>query len=171
MALACGPVGYLCGLALLVPLVDRYPPRFVVAAQFGCLAAALTLNAIAGQVWLLGLALGGTLATAATIALGLGLANPVTALICLALFDAGLFAAQVANQSTVLAIDPTAPARFNSAYMVVYFVGGSLGTAFGAWAVEWLGWPSMVAVATGAVVVAAAITFGAPTARSVRDQE
>ncbi|MFF2084510.1 MFS transporter [Nocardia sp. NPDC058176] len=338
VALACGPVGYLCGLMLLVPLVDRFPPRSVIATQFGCLAAALALNAVVGQVWLLGVVLGvvgagsavgaglssvagrlaaaprratvlgivtagisagilagrivggwltdtigwrgallvfaaacaviaataplilpaapgagargylavlrsipglfaryatlrlaatrgalwffafcavwaglavalsappfeysaeriglyalagllgivatrvaGTwtdrvgarrvvliglaMAAAAAAVLGLGLASTVTALICLALFDAGLFAAQVANQSTVLAIDPTAPARFNSAYMVVYFVGGSLGTAFGAWAVAWMGWPMTVAVATGAIVVAAVITIGTP---------
>ncbi len=27
LALACGPVGYLLGLAILVPLVDRFPPK------------------------------------------------------------------------------------------------------------------------------------------------
>jgi hypothetical protein len=27
VALACGPLGYLAGLALLVPLVDRFAPR------------------------------------------------------------------------------------------------------------------------------------------------
>jgi predicted MFS family arabinose efflux permease len=73
-------------------------------------------------------------------------------------FDAGLFAAQVANQSTVLAIDPAAPAQFNSAYMVVYFVGGSLGTAFGAAAVGWLGWPVTAAVTAAAIVLAILLT-------------
>ena len=29
VALACGPLGYLVGLGLLVPLVDRFPPRYV----------------------------------------------------------------------------------------------------------------------------------------------
>lgn len=43
--------------------------------------------------------------------------------------DAGLFAAPVANQSSVL--DPAAPAWFNSASMVVYVLGGSAGTANG----------------------------------------
>jgi predicted MFS family arabinose efflux permease len=106
------------------------------------------------RVILVGLALAGF--AAATV--GFSLENTAAALICLAIFDAGLFAAQVANQSTVLAIDPSAPARFNSAYMVVYFVGGSLGTAAGAATVEWFGWPATAAMAAAAIGVAATIT-------------
>ncbi|MFE3176142.1 MFS transporter [Amycolatopsis sp. NPDC059090] len=335
VALACGPVGYLCGLALLVPLVDQFPPRYVLSAQFAALAAALGLNAIVGQVWLLGLVLGvlgacssvgaglssvtarlsspdrratalgivtagisagilagrivggwladligwramlgvfaagcavvavavllvlptvagannrgylatlrsipglylrysalrlaavrgtlwffafcavwsgiavalskppfsysaeriglyafagilGMLATriagswtdrvgarrvilcglslagVASAALAIALPSTVSTLICLALFDAGLFAAQVANQSTVLAIEPSAPARFNSAYMVVYFAGGSLGTAFGATAAERIGWPLTALVTAAVIAAAAAVTL------------
>ncbi|CRZ17655.1 MFS transporter [Mycolicibacterium neworleansense] len=330
IALACGPVGYLVGLATLVPLVDRFPPKNVLAAQFGALAAALAANATAGSLWTLGLTIGvigacstvgaqlssitarfvpdggratalgvvtagisagiiagriaggwltetlgwrggllvfaiacavaafvalrmlpatagsatdGYLATlrglpglflrfpvlriaairgalwffafcavwaglavalaqppysysaeriglyalagllgivatriagvwtdrvgarrvmvtglvvaaVAAVVLAGCLSNPVATLVCLAVFDAGLFAAQVANQSTVLALDPAAPARFNSAYMVVYFVGGSLGTAFGAAAVGWLGWPATAAVTAGVIGLA-----------------
>ncbi|MEV0673070.1 MFS transporter [Mycobacterium sp. NPDC050441] len=330
VALAFGPIGYLLGLALLVPLVDRFPPKYVLAAQFGGLAAALTANAAAGTMWLLALtvtligacstvgaqlssitarfvpqrrratalgivtagisagiiggriaggwltdvsgwrgallmfalasavtalvalrtlpattgsvtsgilttlralpglyarfpilriaavrgalwffafcavwaglavalaqppysysaqriglyALAGLLGIVATriagvwtdrvgsrrvmliglvvaalsaVALAGSLPSPAVTLVCLAVFDAGLFAAQVANQSTVLAIDSAAPARFNSAYMVVYFVGGSLGTAFGAAAVGWIGWPATAAVTAAAIGVA-----------------
>jgi predicted MFS family arabinose efflux permease len=98
------------------------------------------------------------LAASAAGAVGFALSNTILTLICLALFDAGLFAAQVANQSTVLAIDPTAPARFNSAYMLVFFIGGSLGTAFGVAAVERFGWPTTAASATAATALAATIT-------------
>ncbi|MUM22147.1 MFS transporter [Mycobacterium sp. CBMA271] len=100
------------------------------------------------------------LAVALIAALGssVALSNSVAMFVCLGLFDAGLFAAQVANQSTVLAIQRDAPARFNSAYMVVYFVGGSLGTAFGATAVEWFGWHVTVAFAAGAIALAGLIT-------------
>jgi predicted MFS family arabinose efflux permease len=108
----------------------------------------------ARRVILVGLALAGT----AAAVVGFTLANTVVTLVCLALFDAGLFAAQVANQSTVLSIDPAAPARFNSAYMLVYFVGGSLGTAFGATAVEWFGWQATAAITVVAVGAAVAIT-------------
>jgi predicted MFS family arabinose efflux permease len=338
VALACGPLGYLVGLALLVPLVDRFPPRDVLSTQFGALAIALAVNAVVGTPWLLGLVvgvigagssvgaqlssvagrfadprrratvlgivtagisagiltgriLGGWLndeigwrtmflvfaAVCATVAasariilpdaaatatagylatlrrlpglylgigalrlaagrgtlwffafcavwagLGVALSEPpfsysserigvyafagllgivatrvagawtdkvgarkviivglviaLTAaatlgaclsstamtLTCLALFDAGLFAAQVANQSTVLAIDPSAPAQFNSAYMLVYFIGGTLGTAFGAAAVGWFGWLATTAIAAGAIALAMVITITAP---------
>ena len=334
VALACGPVGYLLGLAVLVPLVDRFPPKYVLATQFGLLALALTANAAAGTPWLLGLAVGvigagstvgaqlssvaarfapthrrattlgivtagisagiiggrivggwltdvfswrvtllifalicvavaliamrvlpassGTVTTSmlatlrglpglivespvlrlaairgafwffafcavwsglavalaqppfsysaeqiglfavagllgivatrvagtwtdrvgarrvilvglgvaafAAAALGAFLSSTAATLISLAVFDAGLFAAQVANQSLVLAIDPAAPARFNSAYMMVYFIGGTVGTAFGAAAVGWFGWPATAAVTTAAILLAMALT-------------
>ncbi|WP_282778182.1 hypothetical protein [Nocardia sp. CC201C] len=57
-ALACGPIGYLVGLALLVPLVDQFAPRTVVSAQFGALAVALAGNAVVGSAWLLGPVIG-----------------------------------------------------------------------------------------------------------------
>lgn len=110
------------------------------------------------RVLLIGLALAGV----AAIVLGTSLTGTVVTLVCLALFDAGLFAAQVANQSTVLAIDPASPARFNSAYMMVYFVGGSLGTAFGAAAVEWFGWTATATIAALAIGVAAILVAIAP---------
>ncbi|RKT85561.1 putative MFS family arabinose efflux permease [Saccharopolyspora antimicrobica] len=108
----------------------------------------------ARRVILAGLALAGVAAAVA----GFALADTAVTLVCLALFDAGLFAAQVANQSTVLSIDPAAPARFNSAYMLVYFMGGSLGTAFGAAAAEWLGWPTTAVITAVVIGVAGAIT-------------
>src|SRR3954464_8019260 len=55
LALAFGPVGYLLGLALLVPLVDRLSPRMVLSTQFGALAAVLAVNSVVGTTWLLGL--------------------------------------------------------------------------------------------------------------------
>ncbi|WP_260508847.1 hypothetical protein [Mycolicibacterium farcinogenes] len=88
-------------------------------------------------------------------------------LVGLAVFDAGLFAAQVANQSMVLAIDPVAPARFDSAYMVVYFVGGSLGTAFGAAAVAWIGWLPTVAVTAAAIGLAMLFSRARPSAQLI----
>ncbi len=112
----------------------------------------------ARRVILAGLALAGL---AAAIS-GFALTNTALTLICLALFDAGLFAAQVANQSTVLSIDPAAPARFNSAYMLVYFVGGSLGTAFGAAAVGWFGWSTTAVITAVTIGVAGMITVGTP---------
>ncbi|MFQ6227714.1 hypothetical protein [Nocardia sp. NPDC002869] len=107
----------------------------------------------ATSVVLAGPALAGAAATVAAFTL----TDTLVTLVCLALFDAGLFAAQVANQSTVLSIDPAAPARFNSAYMLVYFVGGSLGSAAGAAAVDRFGWAATASLAAAAVGIAATI--------------
>ncbi|MDV3123928.1 MFS transporter [Mycobacterium sp. 21AC1] len=131
---------------------------FAIAGLLGIVATrvagAWTDRVGARSVILVGLAV----AAVAAAALGVFLSSTVATLVCLALFDAGLFAAQVANQSTVLAIDPAAPARFNSAYMVVYFIGGTAGTAFGAVAVGWFGWPATAAVIALAIVFAIALT-------------
>lgn len=104
----------------------------------------------------------------AAAALALCLSSAAATFACLALFDAGLFAAQVANQSTVLAIDAAAPAQFNSAYMLVYFIGGTAGTAFGAAAVAWFGWATTTAIAAAAIALAMIITVAArPATRSL----
>ncbi|MFC8797694.1 MFS transporter [Promicromonospora sp. NPDC057138] len=129
-------------------------------------AGVLTDRLGARPVILAGLAI----AAVASAAMGFVLGSPGLMVACLALFDAGLFAAQVANQSTVLAIDPQAPARFNSAYMIVYFVGGSLGTAFGAVAVAWIGWSGTTAAAVAAIAVGAAITVAAARPQGRRAQ-
>jgi predicted MFS family arabinose efflux permease len=146
------------------------PPYSYSAERIGVYALAGLLGILATRVsglWtdrvgarrvvLAGLVIAGT----AAAIIGFALPSAAATVACLALFDAGLFAAQVANQSTVLAIDPAAPARFNSAYMLVYFVGGSLGTAFGAAAVERFGWPATTTTTAAAIAVAAAITLRA----------
>jgi predicted MFS family arabinose efflux permease len=92
--------------------------------------------------------------------------STVATMTCLAVFDAGLFAAQVANQSEVLAIDPAAPARFNSAYMLVYFVGGSLGTAVGALVAEQVGWAAAALLAASSIALAALLTLRSPVGPS-----
>ncbi|MEU6565124.1 MFS transporter [Nocardia nova] len=156
-------------VALSQPPFSFSPERiglYAFAGLLGVVATRIAGSATdrigARRVILIGLAL----AVLSTVILAVSLSNTAITLLCLGLFDAGLFAAQVANQSTVLAIDPAAPARFNSAYMIVYFVGGSLGTAFGAAAVGWFGWATTALLAAAAVIVAAFVT-GA-TARTVR---
>lgn len=98
------------------------------------------------------------LAAAACVGLSFGLGNVATTVVAIAVFDAGLFTAQVANQTGILAIDPTAPARFNGAYMLVYFIGGSIGTALGAGATARIGWTATMWICVAAVCVAAVLT-------------
>ncbi|NTX38794.1 MFS transporter [Myxococcus sp. CA033] len=97
------------------------------------------------------------LALACTLAMAPALSFAPLMLLALALFDTGLFAAQVANQRRVLNIDPLQPARFNSVYMVVYFIGGSLGTAIAGPIVSLFGWPAAAATAAFALAAAGAL--------------
>ncbi|MFD4430857.1 hypothetical protein [Nocardia sp. NPDC058497] len=46
--------------------------------------------------------------------------------------------------------------------MLVYFVGGSLGTAFGAAAVAWFGWPATAMIAALSIGVAAILVATTP---------
>lgn len=97
------------------------------------------------------------LALACTLVMGPGLGSAPLLLVALALFDAGLFGAQVANQRRVLTLDPLRPAQLNSTYMVIYFIGGSIGAAVGGPIVATYGWPVGSGVAGLAVAAAVAI--------------
>ena len=168
IAALCGAIWFFsfCAVWSGLAVALSNPPFSYSAEQIGLFAVAglagIPATRIAGswtdrvgatQVVLGGLGLAGIAAAVAAFALD----SAVVTLVCLALFDAGLFAAQVANQSTVLSIDPAAPARFNSAYMLVYFVGGSLGSAAGAAAVDLVGWTVSAVLAAGAIGIAAVV--------------
>jgi predicted MFS family arabinose efflux permease len=49
------------------------------------------------------------------------------------ILDLGVQAAHVSNQTRIYSILPEARSRLNTVYMVMYFVGGSLGSALGAY--------------------------------------
>ena len=104
------------------------------------------------------------LALACTLAIAPGLGSPPLTLVALALFDAGLFAAQVANQARIIRLDPLRPAQLNSTYMVIYFVGGSFGAAAGGPIVSTLGWP--IGASAAALAIAAALVLYAVQARA-----
>jgi MFS family permease len=130
VALACGPVGYLCGLALLVPLVDRFPPRNVLSAQFGALAAALALGAAVDRVWLLGLIVG---AIGACSSVGAGLSS------------VGSRLASASRRATVLGI---ITAGISAGILAGRIVGG--------WLADAIGWRGMLVVFAGASAAIAA---------------
>jgi predicted MFS family arabinose efflux permease len=149
-------------LALAMPPINLSPARIGLYSLAGLLGVIATRIAGAAadrhgsrRVILFGLAL----TAVCTLAMTDALRVPAVLVAGMAAFDAGLFSAQVANQSSVLRIDPTHPAQFNSAYMVVYFAGGSTGAAIGGSLVGFLGWPGVTFTATGAVVAAACLVL------------
>src|SRR3989344_1064172 len=141
---------WLSGLLSAPRLLRTHPDLLVTSAAGAPLAGRLADRFGARPIVLGGLALALACTLAMTPALGLA---PLL-LIALALFDDGLFGAQVANQSRVLNIAPLRPAQLNSTYMVIYFVGGSLGAAAGGPIVSSLGWPTAAGVAAAAILIA-----------------
>ena len=119
--------------AMVAPLAGRYSdrrgPRFVVGI------AITTVFASYVAFWGLGLHI-------------LGLVLGVI------LLDAGVQAAQVANQSRVLALRPEARNRVNTIYMICYFSGGSLGSLVAAWAWSHWQWIGVCATGVGFIVLA-----------------
>ncbi|RRA47892.1 MFS transporter [Acidipila sp. EB88] len=63
------------------------------------------------------------------------------------LLDGGAQANQIANQTRIFGIDPTARGRINTVYMMIYFGFGSAGSAAGALAWQHAGWPGVCALA------------------------
>ncbi len=60
--------------------------------------------------------------------------------------DVGIQAAMNGNQSTVLSLAPQATSRTNTIYMVLYFVGGALGSYTGGLVWHHFGWPGTTAL-------------------------
>ncbi|MGW6793450.1 MFS transporter [Streptomyces chartreusis] len=113
-------------------LTDRYTPRTVITV---CM-----LTAAAG-----------------TALLATGLDSPPATALGLALFDAGCFAAQAANQSRVIALDPHRSGSLSSVYLVLYFTIGAIGTALAAPLLDMVGWQGAALTAIAALLLAAAL--------------
>ncbi|MBW6435198.1 MFS transporter [Actinoplanes hulinensis] len=145
LALALAPLGptviglySLAGLLGFVVLpyagrvTDRFGPPRVIAAGLLIAAAGATL-------------------------LTTGLAHPPVTVLGLALLDAGLFAAQAANQSRVQALDPRHSGSLSSVYLVLYFAVGAVGAALAAPLLHSAGWHGAALVALGALLAALAV--------------
>ena len=78
------------------------------------------------------------------------------------LMDLGVQSIQVAEQSLVMALDPSARSRINTVYMVVRFVGGAGGSVLGAAAWTRFGWAGVCVVCGVMVAVAAVIHWLGP---------
>jgi predicted MFS family arabinose efflux permease len=102
------------------------------------------------------------LVSAAGVALlATGLHTPPLTGLGLALFDAGCFAAQAANLSRTIAIDPWVSGSLSSVYLVLYFAVGAAGTALAAPLLTTLGWRGVSVIALTAVLLAALSGGGA----------
>ena len=110
-------------------LADQRSPRFVVGIAIFVVLAAF------GIFWLFGFHLWG-------LVLGV------------VLLDAGVQAAQVANQSRVFRLLPHARNRANTVYMISYFGGGSLGSLFGSWSWSHWHWHGVCAIGVALILIA-----------------
>lgn len=82
--------------------------------------------------------------------------------------DLGVQAGHVANQTRIYSLIPEARSRLNTVYMVTYFLGGSLGSALGAYGWSHWGWNGVCAAGAIQLVVALAISAaGAFRGRSI----
>jgi len=91
-------------------------------------------------------------AAASALALTRTLGQPIPTALALATFDAGCFAAQVANQSRVVALDPARSGSLNAAYLTLYYAAGAVGAGIAGAIVTAGGWPA--ATLTAAVATA-----------------
>jgi predicted MFS family arabinose efflux permease len=111
-------------------LSDERSPRFVVQIAIGLVVLAFVL------FWF------GTRSLSALIA-------------GVIVLDAGIQAAQVANQSRVFGLAPHARNRVNTIYMIGYFSGGAIGSLAGSWAWAGWGWQGVCVVGLAMMVLAA----------------
>lgn len=97
-------------------------------------------------------------ASLAAAALALVLDHAPATLVALALFDAGCFTAQVANQAGVVAIDPARAGVLNSAYLFFYYGAGAMGTALAGTIAMGSGWAAISLLAAAAAAVAGIVS-------------
>ena len=111
-------------------LADRRSPLFVVANAVGVVFFSfLVFWGLGGHVW--------------------GMVAGVI------LLDAGIQAAQVANQTRVLALYPESRNRINTIYMICYFSGGSAGSLLGSFAWSHWQWPGVCIAGLSLMLLAA----------------
>ena len=115
------------------------------------------MAAIAGRVADAGHQLAGTRLAALGVLASWGLlalgAHSLAALLAgIVLFDLGVQATQILNQSVIFRLRPEARSRLNTAYMTCYFAGAVSGSAGASFAWERGGWG---AVSTAGAIVAA----------------
>jgi predicted MFS family arabinose efflux permease len=110
-----------------------------------------------------------TLLAASYAVLWFGRASVVWLIIGIVLLDIGVQGVQVTNQSLIYAIAPSARSRITSAYMVMYFTGGALGSAVGAHLYAGHGWAGVCWLGVG-IGVAAMLAWVYDVVRPIRSR-
>ncbi|KML49327.1 MFS transporter [Burkholderia cepacia] len=100
-------------------------------------------------------------AALSALLLGVALGSPGWMGVGLATFDAGCFAAQVANQSRVVAIQPARAGALSAAYLTLYYAAGAIGAVAAGILNERIGWGAMMIV-TAVAITAAGLVGPAP---------
>jgi predicted MFS family arabinose efflux permease len=106
---ACGAVA----ANMAGKLADRYGPRVTLTFALGLMSAAY------GILWVFGDHIAGLI-------------------VGVVVLDIGQQAMQISNQTRVFALSSTARSRINTVYMIIFFLGGALGSALSA--VAWSRW-------------------------------
>ncbi|WP_175846091.1 MFS transporter [Burkholderia arboris] len=81
--------------------------------------------------------------------------------LAIVLLDMGIQAAMICNQTVIYALRPAARTRINGVYMIVYFIGGTCGTALAVPAWTAAGWPGVLGVCSAFVAAGAGLHAGA----------
>jgi predicted MFS family arabinose efflux permease len=89
--------------------------------------------------------------------LWVGAHQVIVLIIALLVFDFGVQGVQIANQAAVYSLDGETRSRLTTAYMVAYFTGGVIGSAFGGWAYQTGGWSLVCAAGAGAAAAGLAL--------------
>ncbi len=115
-------------------LADRHGPRFTIRIALWLTLVSFLLMGVVGK-YLVGL-----IFTVITMDLGMQIAH-------------------VSNQTRIYSIDPNAHGRLNMIYMFCYFIGGGLGSYFGAVCWHRAGWWGVCSFAAGAMLLAILAEF------------
>jgi predicted MFS family arabinose efflux permease len=94
-------------------LADRYGPRATMTLGLGLLTAGWVL------LWVFGHRMAGLIAGVVVL-------------------DVGMQALQISNQTRIFALSHAARSRINTVYMIVFFLGGAVGSALSA--IAWSRW-------------------------------
>ncbi|WP_175970624.1 MFS transporter [Burkholderia sp. BCC0322] len=108
-------------------------------------------------------------AAVSALLLAVALGHPGWLGVGLAMFDAGCFAAQVANQARVVAIQPSRAGALSAAYLTLYYAAGAGGAAAAGLLNARVGWGAMMVV-TAATIAAAGLIGTASTRIDARGE-